>query len=55
MEWMRVGDERRMQFDDFLFGLFGHTETIFGIHIEKQDGNDGKCKHVSNGLTADGK
>lgn len=48
MAWMRIGDERCMQFDDLLLGLCRHTVTIFGIHIEKQDLDDGKCNDVSN-------
>ena len=45
---MRIGDERCMQLDDLLFGLCRHTVTIFGIHVEKQDLDDGKCNDVSN-------
>ena len=45
---MRIGDERCMQLDDLLFGLCRHTVTIFGIHVKKQDLDDGKCNDVSN-------
>lgn len=40
MEWVRVRDERRMKFDDFLLGLFRHAEAVFGIHIVEQDSID---------------
>ena len=32
-----------MQLDDLLFSLFRHAETILGIHVEQQDGNDGNA------------